>query len=51
MRIGERPAENIGSRRARTCGSIAELMAFAKLPTQANASGDGLPLRGAICGH
>lgn len=50
-RVGERPEENMASSKARTWGSIAAFMAFAKLPTQANASWEGLPLRGAICGH
>lgn len=47
-RVGERPAANIASKRLRTQGSMAEPMAFAKFPTQAMASTEGLPLRGAI---
>lgn len=46
--VRERPAENITSKRPRTWGSNAGPIAFAMLPTQAKASGEGLPLRGAI---
>lgn len=49
--VGERPAENITSKRPRTWGSITVPIAFAMLPTQAKASSEGLPLRGAIYGE
>lgn len=46
--VEERPAENITSKRPRTWGSITGPIAFEMLPTQAKASSEGLPLRGAI---
>lgn len=46
--VTESPAENIGSKRPRTWGSMVGPIALAIFPTHARASSEGLPLRGAI---